>query len=101
MFATYSSGARNQLAIETGLEHLAVYRSSATVQRSFCRICGCALFFEADEDLGVIDFATGTLDGGAHPGHPSEEEMHIFVGSKVPWYEITDGLPQFDEDIEQ
>ncbi|MGI4959803.1 MAG: GFA family protein, partial [Janthinobacterium lividum] len=23
--------------------------------------------------------------------------MHIFVGSKAPWFEITDGLPQFDE----
>jgi hypothetical protein len=25
---------------------------------------------------------------------PSE---HIFVGSKAPWFEITDDLPQFDE----
>ncbi len=24
-------------------------------------------------------------------------EAHIFVGSKAPWYEITDDLPQFDE----
>jgi hypothetical protein len=22
---------------------------------------------------------------------------HIFVGSKAPWFEITDNLPQFDE----
>jgi hypothetical protein len=22
--------------------------------------------------------------------------MHIFVGSKAPWFEITDGLRQFD-----
>jgi hypothetical protein len=22
--------------------------------------------------------------------------MHIFVGSKAPWFEITDQLPQFD-----
>jgi hypothetical protein len=22
--------------------------------------------------------------------------MHIFVGSKAPWFEITDGLPQYD-----
>jgi hypothetical protein len=22
---------------------------------------------------------------------------HIFVGSKAPWFEITDELPQFDE----
>jgi len=24
-------------------------------------------------------------------------QMNIFVGSKAPWYEITDGLPQYDE----
>ncbi len=24
-------------------------------------------------------------------------EAHIFVGSKAPWYDITDGLPLFDE----
>jgi hypothetical protein len=23
-------------------------------------------------------------------------DKHIFVGSKAAWYEITDGLPQFD-----
>ena len=22
---------------------------------------------------------------------------HIFVGSKAPWFEITDNLPQFEE----
>jgi len=24
-------------------------------------------------------------------------ESHIFVGSKAPWYDITDDLPQFAE----
>jgi hypothetical protein len=24
-------------------------------------------------------------------------QFHIFVGSKAPWYEIDDALPQFDE----
>jgi hypothetical protein len=34
----------------------------------------------------------GTVDGdpGARPGE------HIFVGSKAPWYEIVDALPQFE-----
>lgn len=26
--------------------------------------------------------------------HPTK---HIFVGSKAPWFEITDNLPQFEE----
>jgi hypothetical protein len=24
---------------------------------------------------------------------------HIFVGSKAPWYEITDDLPQYEEHV--
>jgi hypothetical protein len=26
-----------------------------------------------------------------------QPQMNIFVGSKAPWYEITDGLPQYEE----
>ena len=28
---------------------------------------------------------------------PSVRRSYIFVGSKAPWFEITDDLPQFDE----
>jgi hypothetical protein len=32
---------------------------------------------------------------------PSIRPMaHIFVGSKAPWFEITDELPQFEEHAE-
>jgi hypothetical protein len=32
-------------------------------------------------------------DPGVRPLH------HIFVGSKAPWFAITDGLPQFAEHV--
>ena len=35
----------------------------------------------------------GTIDGD--PG--GQVSHHIFVGSKAPWFEISDGLPQFEE----
>ncbi|AFP30847.1 hypothetical protein MRBBS_1910 [Marinobacter sp. BSs20148] len=35
----------------------------------------------------------GTLDND--PG--VRASRHVFVGSKAPWFEITDGLPQFAE----
>jgi hypothetical protein len=38
----------------------------------------------------------GSLDDGAHPGHPSEKESHIYVRSKVSWETIADGLPQYE-----
>jgi hypothetical protein len=44
----------------------------------------------AHETLGL---ALGTLDDdpGVRP------QCHVFVGSKAPWHEITDDLPQFDQ----
>jgi hypothetical protein len=38
----------------------------------------------------VVDVVLGVLDDdpGVRPA------CHIFVGSKAPWYEITDNLPQ-------
>jgi len=35
----------------------------------------------------------GTLDDD--PG--VKPEFHVFVGSKAPWHDITDDLPQWDE----
>jgi hypothetical protein len=28
---------------------------------------------------------------------PSLPAVHLYVGSKAPWYEITDSWPQFEE----
>lgn len=41
----------------------------------------------------VTELVLGTVDGdpGVRPG------KHVLVGSKAPWYEITDALPQFEE----
>ena len=59
---------------------------------SFCRVCGSTLPRAIPESprLGV---PAGTLDGdpGARP------RLHIFCGSKAPWFEIADDLPRFEE----
>jgi hypothetical protein len=58
----------------------------------FCRVCGSSLpRVYATRGRAVIP--AGTLDGD--PG--ARERFHIFCGSKAPWYEISDGLPQFEE----
>jgi len=43
--------------------------------------------------LSELGIALGTLDDD--PG--IRPERHIYVGSKAPWFEITDDLPQHDE----
>jgi hypothetical protein len=66
--------------------------SSPGFQRSFCTTCG-SVMPEALASASVAICPAGNLEGdiGVEPG------MHIFVGSKAPWHEITDDLPQYDE----
>jgi hypothetical protein len=58
----------------------------------FCRTCGSPMP-RADANRGFAVLAMGALD--ADPG--VRPRNHIFVGSKAPWFEITDALPQFPE----
>lgn len=94
LFATYATVVREHLHIELGADQLVTYHSSAQVHRHRCRGCGCQLFLDDDRWPHLKWYTPGTLERGAHPGHPPESEKHIFVDSKVPWYEIHDGLPQ-------
>jgi hypothetical protein len=57
-----------------------------------CRRCG-SLLFSVVRNGAYIHIAMGTLvdDPLIRP------TIHIFVGSKAPWFTITDSLPQYDE----
>ena len=56
-----------------------------------CRACG-SLLYSLIRDGQYVHVAMGTL-----VDEPTiRPTMHIFVGSKAPWFEITDRLPQFD-----
>ena len=96
LFATYAYVPRATLQIEKGEDNLNTFDSSEQVHRRFCRTCGCQLFVDYDGEPDQIGYTPGTVDG--HPGHTTEKERHIFVSSKVPWYEIENHRPQLDED---
>jgi hypothetical protein len=57
-----------------------------------CAKCG-SLLYSVVRDGAYVHVAMGTLadDPTIRPTH------HIFVGSKAPWYSITDDLPQYEE----
>lgn len=56
-----------------------------------CGACGSLLYSLVREGR-YVHVAMGTLVDA-----PSiRPTRHIFVGSKAPWFEITDDLPQFD-----
>jgi hypothetical protein len=96
LFTTYAYIPKEKLQIEKGADNLNTFDSSEQVHRRFCRTCGCQLFIDYDGEPEQIGYTPGTADG--HPGHTTEMERHIFVGSKVPWYEIENRRPQVDED---
>lgn len=75
----------------SGVEFVEGYPSSAGRQRHFCQRCGASL--AASHGGKITEVALGTVDGdpGVRP------EAHIFVGSKAPWYEITDALEQHEQ----
>lgn len=78
-----------------GAENLTSYRSSPSFEGLFCRICSSGLFCYEDSEPTLMYLMPGTLDDGAHPGHPPGTECHIYTTSKAPWEEIAGSLPQY------
>lgn len=89
-FRTRASVRRADFVFAQGEDELTFYESSPGEHRSFCRTCGAVLITRFDRAPDVYGLALGTLD--SDPGvRPS---AHVFVGSKAPWYDIDDALPQ-------
>lgn len=57
-----------------------------------CADCG-SLLYSVVRDGAYAHVAMGSLHGD--PG--ISPRIHIYVGSKAPWHEITDELPQYEE----
>jgi hypothetical protein len=59
-----------------------------------CKLCGSFLY-SVVRDGAFVHVAMGTLvdDPTIRP------TKHIFVGSKAPWFTITDDLPQYEEHV--
>lgn len=89
-FATWGIIGPDQFRWTSGMELVGRYSSSRERERCFCRKCGSPLV--AAHSGKVTEVVLGTIDGD--PGVRPRE--HIFVGSRAPWYEIADSLPQFE-----
>lgn len=75
-----------------GEDLIAAYRTDSGYQTRFCRSCGSPVpFFQTDGEYVVLPSGALDQDPGSRPAR------HIFVGSKAPWFEITDTLPRFEE----
>lgn len=90
-FATFAAAPYDSFRWLAGEDAIDGYRSSEQGTRSFCRHCGSVAPMLMPE-AGFAVCPAGNLigDPGIRP------QMHMFVGSKAPWYTITDSLPQHE-----
>ena len=77
----------------TGADGLLLY-GTEDANDTHCRRCG-SLLYSVVRDGAYVHVAMGTLVD-APTVRPSR---HIFVGSKAPWFTITDDLPQYEEHV--
>jgi hypothetical protein len=74
----------------SGDDLLSSWESSPGVRRFFAACCGSPIYKRQDTAPGILGFRLGTLD--TDPLRTAE--LHFMVGSKAPWVEIHDSLPQ-------
>jgi hypothetical protein len=90
-FKPFAGIEREKLEIVEGADQL-VLHGDETLNDTRCAACG-SLIFSVVRDGEYVHVAMGSLVDA-----PSlRPTKHIFVGSKAPWFEITDDLPQFEE----
>ncbi|EHS51334.1 glutathione-dependent formaldehyde-activating GFA [Rhizobium sp. PDO1-076] len=78
--------------IVNGKKELFTHGDPDGIHDLHCRTCGSLVYSWIAENGGVkIHIPMGTLMD-APSARPT---MHIFVGSKAPWYDINDDLPQY------
>jgi hypothetical protein len=90
-FKAFAGIERRRLEVTQGSDKLLVWGDD-DANHTRCGVCG-SLLFSVVRDGAYVHVAMGSLVD-APTIRPTE---HIFVGSKAPWFEITDELPQFDE----
>ena len=82
---------RERLDVTSGADRLLIVGAD-DANDTRCGACG-SLLFSVVRDGAYVHVALGSL-----LDVPSTRPTsHIFVGSKAPWFEITDGLPQYEE----
>lgn len=90
-FKSFAGIERDKLTITQGQDAVAIF-GEELLNDTRCASCGSFLF-SVVRDGEWVHVAMGSLVD-APTIRPTE---HIFVGSKAPWHEITDDLPQHQE----
>jgi len=89
-YVTWFAVPRSQLSIDSGLDQLTRYESSAHGSRSFCAGCGSSLFCVSTRLPEIVDIPLANLDG------PIDRlpESHLYFDDRASWTAVGDDLPR-------
>jgi hypothetical protein len=90
-FKAFAGIEREKLTVTAGGDDLLVWGDEMG-NHTRCGTCG-SLLFSVVRDGEYVHVAMGSL----HDAPSIRPEGRIYVGSKAPWFEITDDLPQAEE----
>lgn len=94
-FKPFAGIAREKFTVTRGAEGLLIYGDELT-HDAHCGRCGSLLYSQV-RNGAYVHVTMGTL----RDAPTIRPTAHIFVGSKAPWYEIRDDLPQYQEHVTQ
>jgi hypothetical protein len=91
LFATFAGVPVERFRWVSGEDGVVSYTSSPGTSRATCGVCGSVA------PLALPQFNVVVMPAGNLVGDPGvRPSLHMFVGSKAPWYTITDDLPRFE-----
>jgi hypothetical protein len=93
-FKPFAGIERGKLSVTAGAGDMMIFGGPDN-HDAHCRACG-SLLYSLVRDGAYVHVALGTLvdDPAIRP------TAHIFVGSKAPWFTITDDLPQYEGHVD-
>jgi hypothetical protein len=93
-FKPFAGIARERLRLTQGADRQLIVGDARASHDMRCAACG-SLLYSVVREGAFVHVAMGTLVDAPsiRPG------AHIFVGSKAPWFDITDALPQYQEHV--
>jgi hypothetical protein len=89
---TWGGIARAEFSYESGEDNVGSYSFSDRADSRFCKTCSSTILVDFKPEADMLYITLGTVDGNID----CPDGFHQFVGSKAPWYEISDNLPQYD-----
>ncbi len=90
-FKPFAGIERSKLRLVSGEEQVLIFGDGKANHDVHCQVCGSFLYSVVNQGT-FVHVTLGTLVDAP----TIRPKAHIFIGDKAPWFEITDGLPQYE-----